>query len=50
MFRYEEFDSDDRTVLKDYAYTLDKEAWVSYPGKPLQYKRAMEVRRSKTLA
>lgn len=35
--------------VKDLAYTLDPECWVSYSGKPKQFKRAMERRRLASL-
>lgn len=32
-------------TVKDEAYKLDPECWVSYSGKPRDFKRAMDVRR-----
>lgn len=32
-------------AIKEAAYKLDPECWVSYSGKPIEFKRAMEVRR-----
>lgn len=34
---------------KELAYALDPECWLSYAGKPVEYKRRMEVRRSDAL-
>jgi hypothetical protein len=35
--------------VKDQAYKLDPECWVSYSGKTRPYKQAMEVRRKASL-
>ena len=35
--------------VKEAAYKLDPECWVSYSGKPKVFKRAMEVRRVDSL-
>lgn len=36
-------------AVKELAYTLDPECWVSYSGKPRGYKSAMDGRRTRTL-
>lgn len=35
--------------IKEIAYQLDAECWVSYSGKPKKFKQAMEARRIKSL-
>lgn len=35
--------------VKERAYTLDPDAWVSYTGKPHDYKASMDRRRQKAL-
>jgi hypothetical protein len=35
--------------VKRLAYTLDRECWLSYSGKPVEVKRALDVRRQSTL-
>lgn len=37
-------------AVKDIAYTLDPECWVSYAGKPRAHKSYMDGRRSAALA
>lgn len=35
--------------VKEQAYAIDPECWVSYSGKPKEFKQRMEVRRVKSL-
>lgn len=38
-----------RQEVKELAYTLDPECWLSYSGKPRAIKRVMDARRTKSL-
>lgn len=39
----------DRQRVKELAYTLDPECWVSYSGKPTAFKQAMDARRTSSI-
>lgn len=36
-------------IIKDRAYAIDPECWVSYGGKPKGFKQVMEVRRKASI-
>ena len=45
-----ETEEERRARVKALAHTLDPECWVSYSGKPKQFKQAMDIRRNAALA
>lgn len=37
------------SAVKELAYSLDPECWISYSGKPKEFKQRMEIRRATSM-